>query len=200
MPSRHAIGAHRFAADERQPDRWRNSVGASRQLMPVGRGQIQHRDARAGEPLHERPGRRQHRIVPKDEGGAGGESRKDLFDRSVECQRRELERAVGGRQLERVDGVRDVVRERAAWNFDAFRRARRARGVDDVREIVTCSRHDRVDGRRTQEIVDADARLPRPRANDRPRSRGARPHWRGTRPSARAAQRHRAAGTPRPRP
>src|SRR5215213_1333241 len=62
--------------------------------------------------------------------------RKDLLDRHIEAQRGELQHAIMRLQFVLRGNSKIVVHDRAMWNEYALRLARRAGGIDDIREVL----------------------------------------------------------------
>ena len=105
------------------------------QLVPVRGRQVENRDAPLVAPVEKRNGGADHLVRPEDQRRAAREARIDFFGGRVEADRRELQHAVRGFQLESLGRDVRVVGERAVRHLHAFRHARRTGGVDDVGEV-----------------------------------------------------------------
>ena len=122
------------------------SAGTAVPRYPAAVAEVVQSDEREKEPLdplfvderEERSGVAPLLVADQDERAAGAPGREQLLERDVEAQRGELQRA-GRRRLRlgpRVELPGEQVRERPVRHRDPFRPAGRARGVDDVREVV----------------------------------------------------------------
>src|SRR6185437_5406780 len=84
--------------------------------------------------------------------GADREVGKQLPDRRIEPEPRDPTRMVPGRDAKRLPMPGDEVKKVAVGDFDAFRLASRAGGVNDVGEVLTV-------GLRHNVLSDGTARL-----------------------------------------
>jgi hypothetical protein len=131
----HRDRVHRLAAEQQVAQAAEGAGRLAGHLVEERGGQEQRRDVIVLEGRCEL--RRRQRDLPRDHdhGPAGEQRAPDLEGGGVEGRARDLSHAV--RWLEpHVVGVQHESADPAVRDRDALRRARRARGVDDVREVV----------------------------------------------------------------
>jgi hypothetical protein len=97
--------------------------------------QIEHRDLPPAAGGQERLHRVEHRLIAEHQRRPCRKRDEELLDARIEGERRELEHAVRAAELVRGEGRANEVSERARFDDDALRLARRARREDHVGDV-----------------------------------------------------------------
>ena len=182
-PEPRRLRGHRLAADHHQAQREPLRIAPLRvpqPLLPIRRRQVDHRQGERADALQE-PRRLPQLRPPQDQRRARDQRRQRLLQPDVEARRRELEHAIVAIQLPGRRHRRHVVRRRAVLDRDSLRPAGRARGVDDVGEVLRPGSP----GHRATDFVGLVGRLILEKRAARRRRRPARPARGGSAPGGR---------------
>ncbi len=106
------------------------------QLVPVGGGQVEHRDLQPLDLAQKALGGPRHGVVAQHQGGAAREAGVDLFGAGVEAHRGELQHAVPRADPGVLTGAGHVAHQRRVGDEHPFGAAGRAGGIDDVGAVV----------------------------------------------------------------
>ena len=144
VPLRRDLGPGRLATDDEGAEAVGRladpGVHLGHELVPERSGDRDRRDLVGRDELHEATSRPQELVGPQHDRRPEGERDVDLLDRGVEGQRMELQHPIVGGQVVGLGRGAAVRRQRPMADHHALRRARRPRGVDDVRQRVGVGR------------------------------------------------------------